>query len=267
MKSSSLAFERLAPTQEGVRPKAFEGEKLEYLKSYIREPQFKVLLNNIVRTQAALNFRSLAVLTRQDEQEQSFFICALALAYTCYLQSRVLIVETREQPTDRSLLFNCILGQHASCAPSSKNEARENLLGESGYIDLLSTESFFEGERDLADFQLGEHIRRCQEDYDLVLVDTACLEQHNENTVHPLIVSRYIDQSILLIGEGERDSLQLQPIVERIQRAEVPLLGIVEGAAASRTPVLNERGRFSGWLRAARNFPQLFEQRRKRRER
>ncbi|MCB0321827.1 MAG: hypothetical protein KDD60_12955, partial [Bdellovibrionales bacterium] len=131
---NSMGVYDIADGRRDVRPRALQGASLHSLKSYISQPDFKLILNNLVRVQSQAKFRSLAVVGEGDPSERGFFVCALALGYTCYLQSRVLIVETIEQPSQRSLFLECILGEH-----SPEGTFRKGI--EPGHIDLLTTEN------------------------------------------------------------------------------------------------------------------------------
>jgi hypothetical protein len=205
-------------------------DKLSALKGYIRNAKFKELLNSIVQRQAESGFKSISVMSMDFETDKTLFISSLALAYTYYLQSRVLIVETVEQPTDRSLFMQSILGQHLP-------EGERSSYVEGGTIDFLSTDTFFDGERELADFHLGEYVRKVQSKYDLVLVDTAPLCRKDDDAIHPLIIGGYTDRTILVVRSQRKALKSINNSIQLLKMNRIPLLGIVEEGKA------NGRGR------------------------
>ncbi|MCB0333762.1 MAG: hypothetical protein KDD55_09710 [Bdellovibrionales bacterium] len=197
------------------------GEHLRVLLDYIRRTEFKRMLNRIVMAQAEEGFRSISVLSEYPEEGRSFFISALALAYTRYLHSRVLIVETIEQTKNRSLFLQSVVGEHL---PESENPHFED---DPGYIDLLTTRSLGEGEYDTADFQIGKYLQKLEGRYDLVLVDTCPLSEVNARSIDPYIIARHTEAAVLITSPQSMKRSIVSPIVEQVKRMGVRLLGTV----------------------------------------
>lgn len=198
-------------------------EALRILKGYIRQTEFKRMLNRIVTAQSDLGFRSVSVLSPCQGDGKTFFVSALALAYTCYLQSRVLIIETIRQTKNRSLYIDCILGEHGL-------NSTDGAGNEPGYIDLVTTECFEKGDFDHADFHIGSYIQRVGERYDLVLVDTCALESAGEELIDPVVVAKHTDTSIVLSSDNPRKRKHLDASLVKLEKDEVSLLGIVRNA-------------------------------------
>jgi len=191
------------------------------LNDYIRHTDFKRILNRIVTVQAERELRGISVISQHEGEGKSFFVSALALAYTRYLYSRVLIVETIRQTKSRSLYLECLFGE-----PLADSEP--------GYIDLVSTESFNDGDFDMADFQIGAYLKKAQQSYDLVLLDTCSLDNRDRDNLDPMIVSSYVDGAILLTSPKSRDSMKIKGTCKQLEEFGVHLLGTVFNPGAGK---------------------------------
>ncbi|MCB0352887.1 MAG: hypothetical protein KDD64_05155 [Bdellovibrionales bacterium] len=200
---------------------SFAAELLGSLSAYIRKPGFKRLFNQIVTEQANTGFESLCVISQFSGEGKSFLVSALALAYTKFLQSRVLIVETIQQTTARSLYLESVLGEHLPELSALHGGS------EPGYIDLLTTSGSEEGTFDTADFHIGEYIANVKSRYDVVLVDTCALGDSDENNLDPFIVARHSDRALLLFSPISAGLVEIQESKKELERCGVSLLGAV----------------------------------------
>lgn len=189
------------------------------LERYIRETSFKRIFNQVISAQARLGFKSIGVLSQYEGEGKSFFVSALALAYTRFLRSRVLIVETVHQTRDHALSLSHLIAPYTSSGVLAGSNQ--------GCIDLVSTESLRTGEFDTSDFQLGGYIRQVGSDYDVVIIDTCSLDTDEPTTVDPLIVGRAADQNILITSSRSHTTEHLRAALRLLEKYGLRLLGSI----------------------------------------
>ena len=209
---------------------------LHILSEYIREPYFKRLLNAIAGAQYHSNFKTLAVLSQQPGEGKTFFVCSVALAYSQYLQGRVLIVDTTKQTRDKLLFLECLISEaqngvvngHANGNGNGNKNGKKN-----SRIDFLTTRNINGGAHDWSDFQLASYIDRFKQEYDLVLIDTCALEVVDRYATDPLIVARGSDASVLITSKQTLKKERLSEIQRELKSSEVNLLGTVFNGGAA----------------------------------
>ncbi len=188
------------------------------LNHFIQDVRFKRTLNQILAFQSDTQFKSLAIMSEYPGEGKTFIVSALALAYARFLNSRVLIVDTIDQPESNTLHFQSILGQHLP-------EGRVSQNSEPGLIDLLSTSNDYPELRQASDFQLGNYIKSVQSRYDIVLFDTCAISAASRMTIDPVILGQFVDYAVLVTSTQSLQKRVLIRVTKTLQSNRVNLLG------------------------------------------
>lgn len=207
------------------------------LFEYIRLPEFKRLLNQIVHAQANQKFKSCAVLSEFPGEGKSFFVSVLALGYASFLRKRVLIMDTISQTRNDSLYSERLLGR-----------GQFGMNGEfSGSIDLITSNglrqqiqqhcerldpSFEDQGFDTADFQIGPFVDLIKDAYDLILLDTCAMRGATKNHLDPIILAKQANTSILITSQASLEQKIVRGINDKLKWSHVQLLGTIFNSGA-----------------------------------
>lgn len=189
------------------------------LAEYVRRTEFKRILNQIVALQLDEKAKSLAILSYFPGEGKTFFVAALALAYVKFLNGRVLIVDTTNQTSKRSLFLECILNESGQSAKLPGTT--------SGRIDLITGANFEQKDNDCADFHIGPYVDQIKQDYDLVLLDTCAVAKADCNNMDPLIVARFVDAALLVTSPRSLQHEILTRMRKITERYEIRLVGSI----------------------------------------
>jgi len=235
--------------------KSRENNKIrEILLDYIRHPEFKRLLNQVMMAQKEKGFSSVTILSEFPQEGRTFFISALALGYATYLDKKVLIMDTISQTKDESFYFGHILGKESDLIFSYDNDSD----AKGGVVDLIATKNLcrrvrleHEGESldvirqdsllpyseeelyENVDFRIREFINTLKQTYDLILLDTCPLSRASKFQLDPMILAKQAEASILLTSQQSVSRQRLSVIKNELELSRVEILGTIynEGAA------------------------------------
>jgi Mrp family chromosome partitioning ATPase len=217
------------------------------LYDYILLPQCKRLINRIITLQNEKGFKSLAALSNTKREGKTVFISVIALGLHRLLDRRVLIIDTISENRHDSFYYREFLAKPASGETSnrrgcidlltSRNLSRKNmqmyqktpeLVTDLEVPVLYDETSTYEG----SDFQLTHLINEMKRHYDLILIDTAALNDAEPSPFDPLILAEHADASILLATpDTERDVIMA--CLYELQRNRINPLGIVMDVVCS----------------------------------
>lgn len=224
----------------------------EILFDYIRDPEFKRLLNQIVVAQERKKFKSIAVLSQLPEEGKTFMISVLALGYATYLRKRVLIMDTVSQTQNESFYVGRVLDRE-----QDKKGHGKNAYG--GIIDLITTvnlqqrtalpfgaskhptlrivdpPALYEETRgyDSTDFQVGPFMDTMAPNYDLVLLDTCSLTANDKTKLDPVILARQSHAALLITSERSLYRESLLRVRDDCSRYNINLLGSIHNPGAT----------------------------------
>jgi len=220
----------------------------EILLDYIRHPEFKRLLNQILMAQQEQKFVSMAILSEFPQEGRTFFISALALGYATYLDKKVLIMDTISQTKDESFYFGHILGEESDSIFSYDNDSdskggvvdliatknlcrRVKLEHEGESLDVLKGDSLLSySEKDLyenVDFRIRDFINSLKKSYDLILLDTCPLSRASKFHLDPMILAKQAETSILLTSPQSVNRRRLSTIRNELKSSQVKILGTI----------------------------------------
>lgn len=202
------------------------------LEGYVRKPEFKALLDRLLTIKSKQDLRTFAVLSPQEKDGRTFLTMALAIAFAQFLNQRVLIVDAShrepkiidgEPKNSFELLavdaFEITDRESAGFLVASTARDKIHLLN---FYDLRN--KYGEGVEYFAD----QIFKKLQNDYDIVLVDTAALLANQQVSFDSFIVAKRCDASALLISG--RHELRM-PILERlfteVQATRINLVGVI----------------------------------------
>ncbi|MFM1847453.1 MAG: hypothetical protein RL417_927 [Pseudomonadota bacterium] len=206
------------------------GRERSPLIEYIKDPQFKRLLSEVVARQHERDFRSLAILSRYPGEGKTFFAAVLALAYATFLRRRVLILDTIVQGSTGALYVGELLRESVNAG------GRENL------IEIVTSRALEEDEVSREegafgvpgiDFGIGDFLHRVSSDYDLVIVDTCALESSNTETLDPIIVARQTEAALVVTSPRSAVDGSLDPLRRILSESRVELLGAIYNGGRS----------------------------------
>jgi len=208
-------------TADKQKSMANQNETMTLLIDYIRNPQFKRLLNQIVTAQHNRQCKSVAVLSLFPGEGRTFLVSALALGFARFLNSRVLVMDMVKQANQRSLFFDRILGEQDSEKLHGKG------LKQPGVIDLVTSFNLEKDTNDSNDFIIRSYLDSIAEDYDLILMDTCAIRGAGKDNVDPLIIARQTDSAILLTSKKSLNHEHLTELKRDLSRFKIDPLGTV----------------------------------------
>lgn len=200
------------------------------LIEYIRAPQFKRLLSEVVARQDESDFRSIAVLSRYQGEGKTFLTGVLALGYAIFLRRRVLILDTIAQEGGGGLFLSRLLRETVS------HPEHESL------IEIVSSRSIESPNEDsilpptpglpAIDFGIADFLHRVGIDYDLVIVDTCALESSSAQTLDPVVVARQTDTAIVVTSSRSTEAGALEPLRQILKKSRVDILGTIHNGGS-----------------------------------
>jgi hypothetical protein len=235
---------------EAVKP----GNVKDVFFDYIKNPEFKRLLNKIALAQEVENFKSIAVLSEFSGEGKTFFISVLALGYAAFLKRRVLIMDTISQTRNDSFYISSVLGEESYAIEDTE-------VSNSGTIDLITTRNLkkqaqafkqigfssnllenpdsvngngmcdYDDELyDTADFQIGPFIHSLYSTYDLILLDTCALKEVSKNNLDPIILAHQADTNVIITTQDSLKKETLYKVHRELSKSNIRVLGTVHNA-------------------------------------
>jgi Mrp family chromosome partitioning ATPase len=215
------------------------------LFDYIKHPDFKRLLNQIVSQQAEQGFRTLSVLSKFPGEGRTFFTAVLALGYSLYLGRKVIIIDTVNSTRSDSFFFGRIL---------SDDRVEKAMISGPGVIDLMTMRALTRQIRLLqrsnsndlnllseneildpatADFKVGQVLALLRTKYDLVLIDTFAFESSSKENIDPLIIAKQTDTSLVVTSQKSLERSAILSLKSELKSASINLLATVHNPLQS----------------------------------
>jgi hypothetical protein len=213
-----------------VRPSATDYEKSlpsraqslkKQLDDYIKFPQFKRLVNRIASHQAATGVKSLAIMSYEQGEGKSFFCSALALAYSRYLDSQVMVIDSNRDENLRSPFIAVVKGDYSCQVPD------QELHSEASFIDLASVSEIERDYHENSDFYFSPYIKSIGNNYDLILVDTCANSNVSKNSVDPMIISSQVDGVIVINSPLSLEKKCLEGFAKDLKTSGANVIGTI----------------------------------------
>lgn len=217
-------------TKDLLRPKASDYQRTlpapaqslkKALTEYIRFPQFKRLVNQIASHQAATGVKSLAIMSCEAQEGKSFFCAALALAYSSFLDSQVLVIDSNRDESTRSPYISVVRGDYSFEVPD------QELHNDASFIDLTSVSEIENNYHANSDFYFAPYIKTIRDRYDLILVDTCSVSNVSTSSVDPMIISSQVDGVIVINSPLSLDKKSLENFSKNLKSNGAQVLGTI----------------------------------------
>jgi Mrp family chromosome partitioning ATPase len=223
-----LDISKLLP-QSKHAPETVQQLPLNFLESYIRQPEFKRLLFKISQTtvhgKALQNF---AVLSEFPGEGRSFVSAVLALGFVRILKKRVLLMSTVEQHPQNAFTF----GSSDYLLDASKRYYSPDIISTSSfssYCDVHAYSSLSGAAKNIepAEFILSPFLTALAPSYDMIILDTCPLSKIGTNNFDPIIVASFTQGALLVLGEKSISSSSLAHTKEKLSGYGVEVIGSI----------------------------------------
>lgn len=191
---------------------------LSTLRNYIRNPRFKRIVNQIATHQAATGTKSISILSYERNEGKSLFCAAIALAYSTFLNSQVLVIDSNKET---SPFLDSITGDYSNQVSNRENHP------EKSFVDLVSAEEIEREYSHNSDFYFAPYIKSVAERYDLILIDTCALTEANEEKIDPMVLASQVDAVIVVNSVLSSNKKSIEKFAREIKTCGAQLIGTV----------------------------------------
>jgi Mrp family chromosome partitioning ATPase len=184
-------------------------ERVEVLKSYIRQAELESLVERFRILQDEQKFRSVAIISEFDDEGKTFVSAALALAYAERSKKRVLVVDTTAD---------------SNLTPNPLTHSLIEMLDKHDAVDLVDA---------LDENSLSALLSRVTTQYGLVLVDTTALRKKNKKNLDPSAVGRQCDAALWVSANQDGEVGVSNENHQRLIGSGINLVGVIHNQRGS----------------------------------
>jgi Mrp family chromosome partitioning ATPase len=154
---------------------------------------------------------AIAVTSLLPGEGRTFLVAVLALGAAVFLKKKVLIVDASSQPHEGHLYLDRIFS----------DESVEK------YVDLIKPKQAAGIDGEAADFELKTLLDHYRDEYDLVIFDTTAIQDSNQRSMDPLIVSKTAGNTVMIVSSKSVASGDFRRVRTELQDWNIPILGTV----------------------------------------
>ena len=178
---------------------------------YLKLGEIKKLIHRFGDELTKHDRHAVAVTSLETGEGRTFLTAILALGSAVFLKKKVLVVDTSSQPHQGNLILDRIF----------LDETMEK------YVDLIKPKSESGSVGAAADFELKGLRDHYRKKYDLVLFDTAAINESNASSMDPIIVSKTAGSTIMILSNQSVSSGDFQRVKTELHEWGIPILGSV----------------------------------------
>lgn len=231
----------------------------DILQDFIRNTEFKRLLNQIVFAQTRKGARSIALLSQYPKEGKTLLAAGVAMGYSLFLRKRVLLIDTVSSTRNESFFIGRVIENDIVSNGSRGSSVSNQFSGQDfsqGEIDLMSRASIAKqiqynqahlyqdlvGDEALMaaatgtatmDFHLRYLLQSLRSNYDLILIDCCSISAALKGTIDPMILAQQSDGAILITSFQTLERNSLIALKKQLKSSQVELIGTVFNPGAS----------------------------------
>lgn len=188
-----------------------------YINEYLNFAEIKHLVDELAVKLETKKLKTITLLSEFAGEGKSFFSLTLAAAYGKFYNKKVLVLDTSHQKDTFAYFVK------------GADDFKDTIIKKSVFknVDLAHVYDFPNTSSDMIDYQLDGILQELYNQYDLIVIDTNAYAIANRHNIHPLVVARRTDGSILLTSGVSSYMFHQKRYQNDLNQSHVKLIGVI----------------------------------------